>query len=132
MVDTVTSDYIFKGTRKASIKLTNVSDGTGESSVVKIDVSTLVGPDGTAPTYVAVDTIEAMVQGFTSVRLYFDATTDDTLAILGAGYTYFDWKGDGGFVDPKSTGYTGDVLLTTAGGGSGSTYDITITFRLKD
>ena len=132
MADVVTSDYIFKGTRKAAIKLTNVSDGTGESAVVKVDVSTLVGPDGTAPTYTTVERIEGTVQGFTSVRLFFDATTDDELAVLGTGFNYQDFTDFGGFVDPQSTGTTGDIVLTTAGGASGSTYDIIITFRLKD
>lgn len=132
MPDTVDSKYIFKGTRKACIHLTNVSDGTGESAVVKVDVSGLVGPDGTAPTYTNVEKIEGMVQGFTSVNLHFDATTDDELAILGTGYSYLDWTDAGGNVDPKSTGTTGDIVLTTVGAAANATYDITITFRLKD
>ena len=132
MVDTVDSKYLHTGTRKATIKLTNISDGTGESAVKKIDVSTLAAGDGTAATYIAIERIEAMVQGFTSVRLLFDATTDDEAAILGTGYTYFDWVEVGGNVDPQSTGTTGDLMLTTAGGAAGSTYDITITFRLKN
>lgn len=132
MVDTVNTDYIFKGTRRVAVKMTNVSDGTGESAVAKVDLSTLVGPNGSAPTKTVVERIEGMVQGFTSVRLFWDHTTDDELAVLGTGYTFFDWTDVGGFTDPASTGGTGDIVLTTAGAAAGATYDITIWVRLKD
>ena len=41
MVDVVTSQTIFDGERKAVMKFTNVSDGTGETAVLKVDVSAL-------------------------------------------------------------------------------------------
>ena len=41
MADAVTSQTIVDGDRYAVIKLTNVSDGTGESAVTKVDVSSL-------------------------------------------------------------------------------------------
>ena len=132
MADTVGIDYIFKGTRKVKVKLTNISDGTGESVVSKVDISTLIGPNGSAPTKVTVEQVEGMIQGFSSIHLFFDHTTNDELAILGTGYTYFDWKDGGGFTDPASTGGTGDILLTTIGATATATYDITITLRLKD
>jgi hypothetical protein len=132
MADAVSSTYLVKGTRRNAIKLTNISDGTGESAVVKIDASTLTGPDGTAPSAIVIERIEGMVQGFSSVHLLFDATTDDEAAVLGAGYTYFDWTDVGGLKDPQSTGTTGDLVLTTVGASATATYDITIWFRLKD
>jgi len=132
MADTVGIDYIFKGTRRVKVKLTNISDGTGESAVSKVDISTLIGPNGSAPTRTTIETIEGMVQGFSSVQLFWDHTTDDELAVLGTGYTYFDWKDSGGFTDPASTGGTGDIVLTTIGASTTATYDITLTLRLKD
>ena len=39
MADAVTSQTIQDGERKAILKFTNISDGTGESAVTKIDVS---------------------------------------------------------------------------------------------
>jgi hypothetical protein len=132
MADTVDNKVVFKGTRKYAVRLTNISDGTGESAVVKVDVSTLVGPDGSAPTYTVIEEIQYAIQGFTSVRLLWDATTDDEIAVLPSGSGYLNYREIGGLNDPKSSGTVGDVLLTTAGAVSGATYDITIVLRLKD
>ena len=41
MADAVTSQTLAEGDKIAVVKLTNISDGTGESSVKKIDVSAL-------------------------------------------------------------------------------------------
>ena len=79
-----------------------------------------------------VEWIDYDVQGFTYVRLDWDATTDDEIAVLGQGQGSFDWTADGGLVDPASTGATGDIVLTTNGAASGATYTITIGLRLKD
>lgn len=132
MADTVDSKVLFAGTRRRVVKLTNISDGTGESDVVKVDVSALIGPDGSAPTSVAIEEVQWSIQGFTSVRFEFDATTDDEALTLSAGNGFMNFRDVGGVVDPKSTGTTGDLLLTTAGAVSGATYDITLVLRLKD
>ena len=132
MTDTVNTNVLFPGTRRRVIQLQNISDGTGESEVVKVDVSALTGPDGTSPTQVAIEEVEWSIQGFTSVRLFFDATTDDEALVLGAGNGYKNFQGAGGLQDPQSTGTTGDILLTTAGAVSGATYDIILSLRLKD
>jgi hypothetical protein len=132
MVDTVNVDVLQDGPRSYVVRLQNVSDGTGESAVKKVDASTLVGPagkTGLAPTYFAAESIQYDVQGFGYVQLLFDATTDDELATLsGQGYLEFDPA----FNDPKSTGTTGDILLTTSGASNGSSYDITLKLRKKD
>lgn len=132
MTDTVDVKYLFKGTRRITVKMTGISDGTGESTVGKIDISSLVSSGGSAPSKTVAEKVEGMVQGFTSVRLLWAHDTDDELALLGTGYTYFDWADAGGNVDPASTGGTGDIILTSVGAASGATYDITITLRLKD
>ena len=41
MADAVTSQTIIDGSKTAVLKFTNVSDGTGESAVTKVDVSAL-------------------------------------------------------------------------------------------
>ena len=41
MADAVTSQTIVDGERNCVMKFTNVSDGTGESAVKKVDVSAL-------------------------------------------------------------------------------------------
>jgi hypothetical protein len=131
MVDAVTSEYIFNGRRRKTLHLTNISDGTGEAAVVKADISALTFDRGTVPTGSAVDMIDYNIQGFTSVRLLWDHTTDDEIATLPAGQGCIDWNAYGGKADPRSAGGTGDIVLTTAGAVSGATYDITIYFRPK-
>lgn len=132
MADVVDTRVLFNGTRKYSARFTNVSDATGESAVVKIDISTLIGPNGVdAPTAVKLTEVEWSIQGFTSVRLLWDHTTDDEIVVLAPGNGYASYEGVGGLMDPRSTGGTGDVLLTTAGAISGASYDITVVFELK-
>ena len=41
MADAVTSQTIIDGERNCIMKFTNVSDGSGESAVAKVDVSAL-------------------------------------------------------------------------------------------
>lgn len=130
MADTVASNVIFKGSQRYAVQITNISDGTGESGVTKVDISTLTGPQNVAPTAVTLEEVLWNVQGFTSVRLYWDHTTDDVMKVLNAS-GYHDYTKVGGLKDPRSPGGTGDVLLTTSGAASGATYDITLVFRLE-
>lgn len=132
MPDTVTSEYIYNGQRRKVLHLTCISDGTGESGVAKADISALTfRGDGSVPDYSVVDMIDYNIQGFTSVRLFWDHTTDDEIAILPQGSGTIDWNAIGGKKDPKTSGGTGDLLLSSAGAVSGATYDITIYFRPK-
>lgn len=130
MADTVASNVIFNGSQRYAVQLTNISDGTGESGVTKVDISTLTGPQNVAPTAVTLEEVLWDIQGFTSVRLYWDHTTDDLMKVL-SGSGYHDYSKAGGLHDPRSAGGTGDILLTTDGAGVGSTYDITLVLRLE-
>lgn len=130
MADVVNSDVIRSGGRRYVLHITNESDGTGESAVQKIDTSTLTDANGVTAAYLTVDRIEYSVFGMNYVTLYFDATTDDELAVL-KGQGVIDWSLEGGHVDPQTTGTTGDLLLTTDGAADGGGYDITIWTRPK-
>ena len=47
MADAVTSQTIQDGVKNVVMKFTNISDGSGESAVAKVDVSALsAGPNG--------------------------------------------------------------------------------------
>jgi hypothetical protein len=132
MADTVDTKVVFNSTRIYVVKLINISDGTGESGVVKVDISTLIGPNGLAPTAIKVREILWSIQGFASVRLYWDHAVDDEIAVLAAGSGYGDWTLAGGLNDPRTEGGTGDIILTTNGAAAGNTYDITLVCELKD
>lgn len=130
MTDTVTTQVLNNGPRNYVVRLLSQSDGTGESAVTKVDISTLVGPDGkNAPTTLAIEKAEWSIQGMSAVRLLFDATTDDEAMNL-TGNGYADFHGSN-INDPKSTGTTGDIKVTTVGAISGGTYDITLHLKKK-
>lgn len=126
MADAVDTLVVFNGKWKKCYRFIAISDATGESAVIKIDKSTLTNWQGLEPGKLVITKIEWAMQGYTSVRLLWDHTTDDEIAVLNTPYGCFDWTAVGGLVDPASTGGTGDVLLTTAGATTGGTYNITI------
>lgn len=130
--DTVDTQVIFNGNNRYIIHLQNRSvDGAGESDVIKVDKSTLSGPiPGVVPGSLVLEEVRWAVQGFASVRLNWDHTTDDELLTL-SGNGYEDFRPAGGLRDPETSGGEGDVLLTTTGNASGNSYDITLTFRKK-
>lgn len=144
MADTVKTKWIYppnwdggfddnRGTRKWIVQLMCLSDGTGESAVRKIDISTLFLPDGSTPTRSIIEKIEYDASGYTALRLYWDRTPPETIAFLGgSGSAELDYTNEGGNVDPGEAGDgTGDIMLTTTGYTSGDSYNIKFTFRLK-
>jgi hypothetical protein len=132
MADTVNTQVLHNGRKKYSALFTNLSDGTGEAAVKKIDVSTLTGPSLAVVTYLSIEEIHWDIQGFTDVRLLFDATTDDLAYVMSPGQGFVSFKDQGGLVDPQSTGTTGDLMLTTTGAASGDTYSITVVCRVNE
>jgi len=131
MADTVSSVKAFQslGTGEYVYRYANRSDGTGESAVIKINVSDFTNAEGSTATSAKINRIEYDVSGFDYVHAYWDHTSDVTIAVL-AGQGVRDFSYFGGFPDP-GTGGTGDVTFTTNGGAAGSAYDITIYFEVK-
>ncbi len=124
MADTVGTDVLFNGTRKYHVRLTGISDGTGETAVIKVDKSTLTNGNGTEPGKLSIVYAEWSIQGFTSVQLFFDHNTDDEALLMSAGNGWRDFSKQGGFPDPASAGGTGDIILTSKGPVAFATYDI--------
>lgn len=89
-----------------------------ESAVVKVDVSALSG----APSKVKINKIHYSVAGQV-VRLLWDATTDVTIVDL-QGDGCLDATCFGGLYNNAGAGVTGDISLTTVGGGTGDSYSI--------
>jgi hypothetical protein len=128
MADAVSSQTLVDNATWTVIKLTNTSDGTGESAVLKVDVSALTP----AASRVTIAKIIYSVSGMVA-RLLWDATTDVTIV---------DLQGDGcmdldsgpcrelrGLTNNAGAGITGDVLLTTVGHTSGDSYSIILVMR---
>ena len=77
MADAVATQTIQDGGKNAIFRFTNVSDGTGESAVTKIDVSALSNDpmSGKACSSVVIEKIYYQTIGM-GVKIFFDATTD--------------------------------------------------------
>ena len=127
MADAVTSQTIIDGERNCVMKFTNVSDGTGESAVAKVDVSALASnAAGVACSEVRVMRISHAIVG-RSVQLFLDATSNVLLVELAESSNgHMDFKDFGGLPNNAGSGKTGDVLFTTKGHSSGDTYSITL------
>tara|TARA_R100000995_G_scaffold17329_1_gene6862 strand:- start:617 stop:1024 length:408 start_codon:yes stop_codon:yes gene_type:complete len=128
MADAVTSTTISDGTHKAVIQLTNLSDGTGEDAVNKIDVSGLTArEDGTACSSVLIEKVSHSIIGFTQVQLLFDATTNTiALGLAQDSNGHMDFSDFGGLKNTSGSGKTGDILLTTIGASSNDSYVIVL------
>ncbi|MCF4166337.1 hypothetical protein L2U69_11835 [Zavarzinia compransoris] len=120
MADAVTTQIIQDGPRHAVVKLTNLSDGTGEAAVTKVDVSALSG----APSEVHLARVFYCVQGMVATLLW-DATADVRLMDL-AGDGEAGFETFGGISNNAGAGKTGDILLTTTGASAGDSYTIVL------
>ena len=97
MADAVSSTTIEDGAREVIVQLTNLSDGTGEAKVTKIDVSSLAANNlSKSCDEVRIQEIWAQVHGFDGVQLWFDASTDVVAFNAGVGWTYQDFSSMGG------------------------------------
>jgi len=125
MADAVTSQTIQDGERKAVLKYTNVSDGTGESAVVKVDVSALASnAAGTACTGVTVAKIWWQCVGM-GVELLFDATANVLVIGLSPDSNgYHNYSDFTGIPNNAGSGKTGDILFTTIGASNTDTYTV--------
>lgn len=124
MADAVTTQIIQDGPRNCVIKLTNISDGSGESAVLKVDVSTLSGFNGQVPSEVMIEHIDYSLDGM-QVKILWDASSDVLCWVLtpdadnDLDFPYF-------LPNNAGAGKTGDILFTTVGAGAGDTYSIVL------
>ena len=125
MADAVASQTLIDGPKNAVLKFTNVSDGSGESAVVKVDVSALsANIDGAACSVVSIEKIWWQCIGM-KVQILFDATSNVLCIELGENQSGdHDYTDFGGLTNNAGSGKTGDVLFTTVGHSSADSYTI--------
>ena len=130
MADAVTSQTLFDGDKHVVMKFTNISDGTGESAVKKVDVSALTtNGHGQTCTSVTIEKIWWQCIGM-KTRLFFDATSNAFIIELGENQSgYHDYSSFGGLKNNAGSGVTGDILFTTVGHTSADTYTIVLEMR---
>lgn len=117
MADTVNSQ-LYDGARNVQLKYTIYSDGTGQTGVKIIDVTTLNPNPGT---HMKLRRLRYNIEGM-YCRLQWDASTPIDIAVLGGGTNILDFSDEyaGGFPNNAGAGVTGSILLTTTGSLAGS------------
>jgi hypothetical protein len=125
MADTVTTQTITDTSGiKYVVKLTNLSDGTGETLVNKVDASatTFMTEDGTrklSKIWYSINTNNNK----SGIELLWDGATDST-ALLLSGQGYWDLRVSGNEIPNNATTPTGDILLSTKNFVNGDNYTI--------
>jgi|TARA_R110001583_G_scaffold63831_2_gene186293 hypothetical protein len=130
MADAVTSETLLDGPSDLVMRFRNVSDGSGESAVAKVDASALsTDAHGNAVSSVTIERIWWNTVGM-SAELFWNASSNISarkIKIDSEGYS--DYKSFGGLINNAGSGVNGDVLLTTTGHSSGDTYDIILSMK---
>ena len=130
MADAVTTQTIADTSGvKYVIKMTNISDGTGETLVKKVDASelTFMSEDGNrkiARLWYSVNTSNPK----SAVEIVWDGATNSTAVMLG-GNGYLDLRTAGNEIANDATTPSGDVLLSTKNFAIGDNYTIIVEFR---
>lgn len=127
MADAVASQTLVDNERVAIMKFTDISDGTGENKVLKVDVSSLnPNASGGVCNGVTITKIHASTHGM-EVQIWWDATTDVLCWQVPQNSQYtWDWSQFGGLVNNSGSGKTGDVLFSTVDASSGDMYSIVL------
>ena len=136
MADTVASALLENGSKNWAYSFTNLSDGTGEAAVTKVDGSS-AGPLGVTIAgntlypvqHIKVLDIEYDIKGM-QVQIIWDATAAKNAFLL-AGFGRLKFRRQGGIASVDANGAslagaTGKIQFTTLGAGAGSTYWITM------
>jgi hypothetical protein len=130
MADTVTSQTIADTSGvKFVTKLTNFSDGTGETLVKKVDASelTFMTEDGNrkiSKIWYSINTNNNKA----GVEIIWDGATNASALFL-SGNGYWDLRTAGNEIANNATTPTGDILLSTKNFVTGDNYTLLIEFR---
>ena len=130
MADTVSKHVLTDTTGvKFGVKMTNFSDGTGETLVKKVDASTTTfmtedGERKISKIFYSINTANPK----SAVELIWDGT-DNATAVLLSGQGFWDLRADGNEITNNATTPTGDVLLSTKNFAIGDNYTILVVFR---
>ena len=133
--DTVTSQTVQDGPKKAVMHFTNISGGDGEAAVRKVDVSALAALQArgheAACNEVRVMKIRYSTSGMV-VRLLWDVGTDVPFWETPSDESgEIDFSDIGGLKNTQASGFSGDIMFTTVGHTSADWYSITLTLDKK-
>lgn len=125
MADLVTSQTLLDGERLAIMKFTDISDGTGENKVVKVQVSTLKpSASGKPCTGVTINKIYSSTHGL-EVQIFFEATSATLAWLVPQNSQYLmDFSSFGGLTNNAGAGKNGNISFSTADASAGDVYAV--------
>ena len=125
MADAVSTQVLKDHASAWAVKLTNISDGTGETNVVKVSANTLVASNGDGSTQRLSITKLFWNVSANRVNLLWRGTTNTLITTLtGTGSWNLVGEGSMPLTNNAGAGANGDILLTTSGFVNGSAYTI--------
>ena len=124
MADAVTVQTLLDGPRNVIIKLTNLSDGTGEAAVLKADPATFFP----VPARFSLNRVEYALDGMMATLLWEGSANKNIVHLSGTGF--LDWTSTGGLPN-NALAPTGKILLTTTSAGNNDSYVITLFLKKK-
>lgn len=125
MADVVSTKVLHDGPRNVTVKLTGISDGTGETLVNKVDVLSLFPK----PSRLTVQKIEYDLSGMQAL-LYWGGTPNVLIATLSSGQATLDFTSIGGLT-MQGVGADGSILLSSLSAGNNDTYSIILHLKKK-
>jgi hypothetical protein len=125
MADAVSTQVLKDHASAWAVKLTNISDGTGETNVVKVSANSLIASNGDGSTQRLSITKLFWNVSANRVNLLWRGSTNTLITTL-TGTGSWNLVGDGSMplTNNAGAGANGDILLTTAGFVNGSAYTI--------
>lgn len=131
MADSVTAQTLRDTASHWAVKLTNISDGTGESDVVKVSANTLIASDGGGTQRLTVNKIFWSVASGTSATMSPRVTlkwrgassNTDIVTLTGSGFWDLTTAGQCPLTN-NATNPNGDILLSTSGFTANAAYTV--------
>jgi hypothetical protein len=132
MADVVTSQILKDHAKGYAVKLTNISDATGEADVIKVDASALVANTGAGAERLTITKLFWSVASGTSstmsprITLKWAGSSNTTIVTLtGSGFWDLTSAGQCPFIN-NAPAPTGDILLSTTGFTANAAYTLVI------
>ena len=132
MADLVTSQTLEEGPRNLVMRFTNLSDGTGENGVVKVNATaahgvTIAGNTIYPGVHLKVIGIDYDCKGM-GLRIQWVASTNQDILIC-ENADHQDYKRFGGIANPgvvALAGSTGSIAFTTINAAAGASYSVVL------
>lgn len=131
MSDITTMQTLLNAARHLVMRFTDVSDGTGESGVLKVDATdpangwVIQGQTIVPGTSLKIDKVAYSCRGM-KLRMQWQANTPEDALVLG-GFGELSFDSTGGIQNPGNValpGATGSILFSTLGASNGSSYSV--------